>query len=102
MWRGFCRHVLQEDDYFVKDGLVEDLMEAFGIGCGGGCSKKPQTRTVMRKNMMMIQTVDALQSVTRSTETDWSTAYWDRKTLAMNLAPTHHWTWLLHFQDIRP
>ena len=28
MWRVFCSHVVDvENDYFVKDGLVEDLIE---------------------------------------------------------------------------
>lgn len=32
MWRKFCRHVVDiENDYFEKDGLVEDMVEDFVI-----------------------------------------------------------------------
>ena len=35
MWRVFCSHVVDvENDYFVKDGLVEDLIEEFGVEFG--------------------------------------------------------------------
>jgi len=28
MWRNFCRHVVKvENDYFAKDGIVEDTVE---------------------------------------------------------------------------
>ena len=37
MWRGFCRHVVDvENNYFEKDGLVEDLMDNFVIEFGDG------------------------------------------------------------------
>ena len=37
MWRGFCRHVVDvENNYFEKDGLVEDLMDDFVIEFGDG------------------------------------------------------------------
>ena len=35
MWRAFCRHVTDiENEYFEKDGLVEDLIEDFVIEFG--------------------------------------------------------------------
>ena len=35
MWRGFCRHVVDvENDYFEKDGLVEDLVDDFVVEFG--------------------------------------------------------------------
>ena len=36
VWRGCCRHVvdMEEEEYYVKDGLVEDLMEEFVIEYG--------------------------------------------------------------------
>ena len=35
MWRGFCRHVVDvENDYFEKDGLVEDLVDEFVVEFG--------------------------------------------------------------------
>ena len=36
MWRRFCRHVLDiENEYFEKDGLVEDVVEEMVICLGG-------------------------------------------------------------------
>ena len=40
VWRGFCMHVVDvENAYFVKDGLVGDLIEEFVVECGkdDGC-----------------------------------------------------------------
>ena len=35
MWRVFCSHVVDvENDYFVKDGLVEDLIEELVVEFG--------------------------------------------------------------------
>ena len=35
MWRGFCSHVVDvENDYLVKDGLVEDLIEELVVEFG--------------------------------------------------------------------
>ena len=35
MWRNFCRHVVDiENDYFEKDGLIEDTIEEFIIELG--------------------------------------------------------------------
>ena len=35
MWRVFCSHVVDmENGYFVKDGLVEDLIEELGVEFG--------------------------------------------------------------------
>ena len=35
MWRGFCRYVVDmENDYFEKDGLVEDLVDHFVVEFG--------------------------------------------------------------------
>ena len=36
MWRAFCRHVINiENDYFDKDGLLEDAIEDMVIEVGG-------------------------------------------------------------------
>ena len=36
MWRHFCRHVVDvENDYFAKDGIVEDAVEEMIIAVGG-------------------------------------------------------------------
>ena len=35
MWRVFCSHVVDvENDYFVKDGLVEDLIKELVVEFG--------------------------------------------------------------------
>ena len=50
MWRVFCSHVVDvENDYFVKDGLVEDLIEELVVEFGeddDGCDSDEEEELI--------------------------------------------------------
>ena len=49
MWRVFCSHVVDvENDYFVKDGLVEDLIEELVVEFGedDGCDSDEEKELI--------------------------------------------------------
>ena len=49
MWRVFCSHVVDvENDYFVKDGLVEDLIEELVVEFGedDGCDSDDEEELI--------------------------------------------------------
>ena len=60
MWRNFCRHVVDiENDYFEKDGLIEDTIEEFIIELGEDDSDDDDNNdTGQRHNGQRRQTVN--------------------------------------------
>ena len=65
-WWGLCRYVVDvEDDSFVKDGLVEDLMEGLVIGYDLVSNEEDDMSDNDGRELMH----NALQDLTRSTET---------------------------------